>query len=156
MKKLTPLALIAALALTGCVPKALEVTPGPSHVPAAAPVAAEDARQVWADDQITLFLNGNGAASFRGFTEGTPQREIQSWNSPTPGVLNVTIANGDWDEASLEHVGWDIMTKSGWETPELKLVRVATEDGKLSVDYSRADAPRMNLNLNANSAPPAR
>lgn len=39
MKKLAPLALIAALALTGCAPKALEVVPGPSHMPAGSPVA---------------------------------------------------------------------------------------------------------------------
>ncbi|MGP5124295.1 hypothetical protein ACTXJU_15645 [Glutamicibacter ardleyensis] len=39
MKKLAPLALVAALALTGCAPKALEVAPGPSHVPAGSPVA---------------------------------------------------------------------------------------------------------------------
>jgi hypothetical protein len=39
VKRFVPLALIAALALTGCTPKALEVAPGPSHVPAGSPVA---------------------------------------------------------------------------------------------------------------------
>ena len=39
MKKFAPLILVAGLALTGCAPKALEVAPGPSHVPAGAPVA---------------------------------------------------------------------------------------------------------------------
>ncbi|WP_404291091.1 hypothetical protein [Glutamicibacter arilaitensis] len=87
---------------------------------------------------INLFLNGNGAASFNAFFKGSAQREIAEWSSPEQGVLKVVIKNGKWDEPSIEHVGWDIMSKVGWETPELKLVQVTTEDESMSFDYTRS------------------
>lgn len=152
MKRFAPLALIAALALNGCVsaePSA-ESTPVPavksvsapteSPTPTAkpTPTKAVDKSQAWADDMINLFLNGNGAASFKGFTEGSAQREITSWSSPERGVLKVITENGNWDEASIEHVGWDVMSKAGWGNPELKLVQVTTEDESVSFDYTRS------------------
>ncbi|MGP5012707.1 hypothetical protein ACTXJU_03435 [Glutamicibacter ardleyensis] len=98
MKRFAPLALIVTLVLTGCAPKALEVTPGPSHVPAGAPVAVSvaepqsvpssqssvepsDAKgsQDRADKIMDLFLKSYDRTDFNEFSDGTPHQAIKEW-----------------------------------------------------------------------------
>lgn len=98
MKHFASLALIAALTLTGCTPKALEVAPGPSHVPVGAPVAVpvtepqsvpsaqsagepSDAKgsQERADMIMDLFLKSYDRTDFEEFSDGTPHQSIKEW-----------------------------------------------------------------------------
>lgn len=98
MKRFAPLALVAALSLTGCAPKALEVAPGPSHVPAGTPVAVSVTEsqkqsstdpttspsevrgsQERADKIMNLFLKSYDRTDFIQFSVGTPHRAIKEW-----------------------------------------------------------------------------
>jgi hypothetical protein len=84
---------------------------------------------------INHFLNGHGAASFRGFLEGTPQRDINSWSSPEEGVLLVVLSSNNWEDKYLGSLAFDVMSKAGWEDSSLKMVRVTTHDGSKTAEY---------------------
>jgi hypothetical protein len=129
--------LAAALALTGCT-SGMEVSSEPHRTHSVAPVN-EDLSQKWADAQINHFLNGYGAASFRGFLEGTPHRNIDSWSSPEEGVLVVVLSSNNWEEKYLSSLSFDMMGKAGWTDHSLKLVRVTSHDGSMWVDTLRTD-----------------
>lgn len=134
---------IAVLVLTGCVSESsLPQVYSPPAVEAVvddSPV--EDSSQAWADAQINHFLNGYGAASFAGFLEGTPHRNIDSWSSPEEGVLVVVLSSNNWGEKYLSSLSFDLMGKAGWEDHSLKLVRVTSYDGSMW-----ADTPRTQIN----------
>lgn len=142
MKKPATVALLA-LALTGCVSESsLPQVYSPSAVETVTKEAsAEDLSQAWADAQINHFLNGYGAASFAGFMEGTPHRNIDSWSSPEQGVLVVALSSNNWEEKYLRSLAFDMMGKAGWEDHSLKLVRVTSFDGSIS-----ANTPRTAIN----------
>lgn len=148
MKKLSTAAallLVGALALAGCSIGGAGAGRSAEPTPMAAQQAAvADPEQTWADSAITRFLNGHGAASFRGFLEGTPHRDINSWSSPDNGVLLVELSGNIWSEKDLRHLAWDIMRKSGWEDPSLRIVRVANYGGSTSVDYPRSSIDGLN------------
>lgn len=126
MKRLAPLALIAALALTGCAPKALEVAPGPSVMPAVQEVSGVDARQAWADDQINKWLSWNGARSIGALL--SPFSYVDSWESPQDGELLVRTKNGASDEVSLSMIASDIFKATAQETQKITVIN---EFGKL-------------------------
>ncbi len=128
---------IAALVLTGCT-SGVEVSSEPHRTRSVASVN-EDLSQKWADAQINHFLNGYGAASFRGFLEGTPHRNIDSWSSPEEGVLVVVLSSNNWGEKYLRSLAFDMMGKAGWEDHSLKLVRVTSYDRSMWVDTLRTD-----------------
>lgn len=131
MKRFAPLALIAAFTLTGCTPKALEVTPGPSVMPAVAPVAAEDARQSWADDQINDWLNFNSAGGIGALR--APASFVDSWESPKEGLLIVHTKGGAYSEVDLGMVASSIFAGA----KDLETVTVINEFGKLDATLTR-------------------
>lgn len=132
---------IAPLALTGCVSESSlpQVYSPPAIEAVTQEASAQDPSQAWADTQINYFLNGYGAASFRGFLEGTPHRNIDSWSSPTEGTLQVVLSSNNWDDKYLGQLAVDLMSKAGWEDSSLKRVRVTSYDGTAWADSLRAD-----------------
>ncbi|MGP5043577.1 hypothetical protein ACTXJR_06035 [Glutamicibacter ardleyensis] len=127
MKRLAPLALIAALALTGCAPKALEVAPGPSHVPAGAPVAVSVAEsqsapsaqtavesseakgsQKRADMIMDLFLKSYDRTDFKQFTIDTPHRAIKEWYLKADNESFVIVLD---NESSTYWLANDFLTR---------------------------------------------
>ena len=142
MKKLV-VAAILALALTGCVSESSlpQVYSPPAVETVTEEASAEDPSQKWADAQINHFLNGYGAASFAGFLEGTPHRNIDSWSSPEQGVLVVVLSSNNWEEKYLHSLSFDMMGKAGWEDPTLEKVRVTTHDGSAWEETRRTSIP---------------
>lgn len=139
MKKVATVALLV-LALTGCVSESSlpQIYSPPAVETAIKEASAEDLSQAWADTQINHFLKGYGAASFAGFLEGTPHRNIDSWSSPEEGVLVVRVSSNNWEEKYLSSLAFDMMGKAGWEDHSLKLVRVTSYDGSVWADTPRA------------------
>lgn len=140
MKKLATVALLA-LVLTGCVSESSlpQVYSPPAVETVTKEASAEDLSQAWADTQINHFLNGYGAASFAGFMEGTPHRNIDSWSSPEEGALVVMLSSNNWEKKYLGSLAFDMMGKAGWEDHSLKLVRVTSYDGSVWADTLRTD-----------------
>lgn len=138
MKKAATVTLLT-LALTGCVSESSlpQVYSPPAVETATEEVSDEDLSQAWADTQINHFLNGYGAASFAGFLEGTPHRNIDSWSSPEEGILVVALSSNNWGEKYLGSLAFDMMGKAGWEDHSLKLVRVTSYDGTVWVETPR-------------------
>ncbi|MGP9784637.1 hypothetical protein ACT3UQ_19530 [Glutamicibacter sp. AOP12-B1-11] len=148
MKKLAPLALIAALALAGCTagnqstdatPSATSAasaspsaTPSATVKPSAAESKAKSPRQAWADEMIDMYLKTNGAASFKGFFEGSPDREISEWSSPRPGELSVVIKGDNWKLGDTKSLSLRIVDMIQWEAKDLESVTVSTADKKHS------------------------
>jgi PBP1b-binding outer membrane lipoprotein LpoB len=127
--------LIAALALAGCTTtanEALEATSAPpvaiaSVAPATpTPTKTPDPAQAWADGMIENYLAANGAASFKGFFEGSPDREIKSWDSPRAGTLSVTVGGSNWKRDDLEGLSLRIVNALQWHSKELDSVEVST------------------------------
>lgn len=139
MKKVATVTLLA-LALTGCVSESSlpQVYSPPAVETATEEASDEDLWQAWADTQINHFLNGYGAASFAGFLEGTPHRNIDSWSSPEEGILVVALSSNNWGEKYLGALSFDMMGKAGWEDHGLKLVRVTSYDGTVWADTPRS------------------
>lgn len=134
MKRFAPLALIAALTLTGCAPKALEVAPGPSVMPAVQEISGEDARQAWADEQITDWLSANGARSIDALFY--PYSHVDSWESLENGELIVHTKDGAYDEVALGMIASDILHGT---SKNMRKVTVVNEFGKLDASYERMD-----------------
>ena len=144
MKRLAPLSLIAALALTGCVsaePSA-ESKQAPTETtasettevatPTAKPSAtkAVDKSQAWADDMINLLLNGNSKSSFDDFSPEIAHHYIESWSQPKPGVLAIKVQDKKWSNCDLDSLGMNVLDTAGWDNPKLKLVEVSAGDSK--------------------------
>ncbi|TAP26876.1 hypothetical protein [Arthrobacter sp. S41] len=146
MKRLAPLALVAALALAGCTAgnQSADATPSATSTPSAsaslAPaLAAEspsatktkkvDAGQAWADDMINLFLNGNSKSSFDQFNKKLPHHYITEWSEESKGILGVTVGGGKWSTKELNILGNTIMFTAGNDTPALKEVHVSSTNG---------------------------
>ncbi|MGP5599616.1 hypothetical protein ACTXOJ_11555 [Glutamicibacter arilaitensis] len=148
MKKFAPLILVAGLALTGCAPKALEVAPGPSHVPAGAPVAVAvaeptkapiSAGQAWADDMMTQYLNGRGAHSFDAFN-GQAMGAVTSWSSPKEGYLVINIGGSGWTwDNDLLGIAQEFMAYVGYDSKDLESVKVVAPESGASGSYGRED-----------------
>lgn len=122
---------LLAVSLCACAPKALEVTPGPSVMPAVEPVAAEDVRQAWADDQINAWLSYNGARSIEVLR--SPANFVDSWDSPEAGVLVVHTKDGAYSEVSLGMVASSIFAGA----KEAETITVINEFGKLEATITR-------------------
>ncbi|MGP9652290.1 hypothetical protein ACT3UA_18295, partial [Glutamicibacter sp. 363] len=131
VKNLAPLVIIAALALTGCAPNALEVAPGPSVMPAAEPVAVEDVRQVWADEQINDWLSYNSASSIEALS--APAYFVDSWESPEEGVLIVRTKDGAHSKVSLSMVASSILTGA----KEVNTITAINEFEKIEATLTR-------------------
>lgn len=145
MKRFAPLALIAALALTGCAPKALEVAPGPSHVPAGTPIAVSVAEsqsapsaqtavesseakgsQKRADMIMDLFLKSYDRTDFEEFSDGTPHQAIKEWYLKADNKTFVIIV--DNKHSILYWLANDFIERVH-EQGEIEKVTVLNEDG---------------------------
>lgn len=135
---------LAAVTLAACTADNVSAEPTPSTTiatvseptaePLAITVTAEDVRKAWADTQINLYLNGNSKSVFADFNPETASHYITSWSSPKEGVFHLEVSGDQWDKCDLDSVGMWVMGTAGWETPEMTLVTVESDNATGSMD----------------------
>lgn len=146
MKKLAPLALIAALALAGCAPKALEVTPAPAMTPVekqhSGSTNMDSASESWEKAIFNEWLKAEGVKGEK--SKIWPFSLIASYEETAPGELTVYVTNGilnepeqdvwDYDpDVPLNTIARSIMSATGANHPELRRLFVTSEDGSFIV-----------------------
>lgn len=132
-KTLVLTAVLASLALTGCSAGTQSAEPAPSATaaPSASAIASESAKpsptkaeagQVWADQMINLFLNGNSKSKFADFNKEIPHHYITEWGQESEGVMSVTVSGKNWSQCEMDELAVTVMSTAGHETPEMKKV----------------------------------
>lgn len=138
--------LVAALALAGCTSAAAS-TPAPVAVEQAA-ATASSTEQAWADEKVNQWLGSLGARNFDALEPYMGR--IVSHHATKVGTLSLVVGNelAENDEIYEKNLGpanniWiigaSLMEKVADQSPELKTVTIATEDGKRTETYTRAD-----------------
>lgn len=100
---------------------------GESAAPTPSSSASIDSGQAWADEMITLFLNGNSKSSFADFDKELPHHYIESWRQESDGVLGVSVRGDDWSQCELDSLSYTVMSTAGWERQGLSKISV-TDD----------------------------
>lgn len=90
----------------------------------------------WEDIQIAGYLENNGANSFKGWSEGTPQRATDYWESETEGELTIIVSDDGWTESDMEDYARSFMSFYGCNSDEVERVTVETAGGDVSATRS--------------------
>lgn len=138
-KTIAAAAVLAALALTGCVGQPIEITPAAPTAPAVSPSRAAEIKveraqaiegQEWADGLMARYeaLEHYYPAEK---LAGSPNRKIVNWGAPAVGHLEIGISGTKWQEnEDLEFFANELLQDLG--DSSVRSVTVATMDGEAS------------------------
>lgn len=156
MKRLAPLALVAALALAGCTAgnQTADAMPSATTTPSATAsespsLAPSDSSESptgtvyptnsegvtikpWEDLREKQYLENSGANSYKGWDKEYPQRSTLSWEESGKGNLLITVKGNNWSKSQLALYAKSVQEKVTCMSTDVNKVTIQTGDMKVS------------------------